>query len=160
MKIRAARRQRLEQLGMEERHQFYGRFERYGYKAGYRGEEPTLLLRDVRLVVGGKLMAGHLWFNLTKGFRELGQLQRGDIVQFNGRVDRYVKGYQGVKERISRDTVIDYQLSRPTQVKMHTPVDSFPRLALPTEPWQVITLIQRLNPVLDSRRHDESAPTG
>lgn len=160
MKVRAARRQRLEKLGMEERHQFYGRFERYGYKAGYRGEEPTILLRDVRLVVGDKLMADHLWFNLTKGFRELGQLQRGDIVQFNGRVDRYVKGYQGVKDSISHDTVIDYQLSRPTQVRMRTPIDSFPRLALPTEPWQVITLIQRLNPVPDGRRRDESASTG
>ncbi|MFC6261765.1 hypothetical protein [Levilactobacillus fujinensis] len=160
MEIRAARRQRLEQLGMAERHQFYGRFERYGYKAGYRGEEPTLLLREVRLVIGGKLMANHLWFNLTKGFGDLGQLQRGDIVQFNGRVDRYVKGYQGVKDRISRDTVIDYHLSRPTQVKMRTPIDRFPRLALPTEQWQVITLIQRLNPVLDGRRRDESASTG
>ncbi|WP_143461374.1 hypothetical protein [Levilactobacillus enshiensis] len=117
MRVRAAQRQRLEQLGMAER---------YGYKAGYRGEKPTILLREVRLVIGNRLMADHLWFNLTKGFQGLGQLRRGDSIQFNGRVDRYVKGYQGSKNRMPHNTVVDYQLSRPTQIEMHTPVDTVP----------------------------------
>jgi len=143
MKARPSQRQKLAELGNMERHPFKGIFERYGIKSGYKGEEPTILLRQVRLIPTEQLLTDHLWFNLTKGFQRLGQLERGDVIHFNGRVNSYVKGYRGHQLNLFSELSLDYQLSWPT--KVCRPEDSPARPPLPTERWQLITLIQTQN---------------
>lgn len=131
-------RKHLARLGSHDRHRFQGTFERYGLKSGYRGQEITLLLREVRLLRDNRLMTDHLWFNLTKGFRQLGQLQRGDVVQFDGRVNSYLKGYQ---TELLTEATIDYQLSWPTKI---TRVSGGVRAPLP-DWWELISIVQRGN---------------
>lgn len=131
-------RKHLARLGTDERHRFQGTFERYGLKAGYRGQEPTILLREVRLLRDNRLMTDHLWFNLTKGFRQLGQLKHGDVIQFDGRVNSYLKGYQ--TPSLSAAT-IDYQVSWPTKI---TRVSGGVRPPLP-DWWALGDFIQQRN---------------
>lgn len=88
-------RKKLKQLGSQKRHTFIGRFERVGYKKSYRYYQPTLLLTQVALSETGELITDHLWLNYTKGFLALGELLTGDLLQFDGRVASYVKGYFG-----------------------------------------------------------------
>src|SRR5512146_1372345 len=93
----------------DERTTFRGRCERFGTKGGWKGRsELTVLLVDVR-DAHGQPVCDHLWFNKTRGFAAL-HLQKGDIVEFDGRVTEYRKGYRGKGGR-------DYQLSRPTKVR-------------------------------------------
>jgi hypothetical protein len=108
-------RETLEQL-YGQRQKFSGTFERAGKKPAYRGwgtdgkgYGDTLLLRDMK-DEDGRVVADHLWFNLTKAFRSA-KLTKGDTVSFDARVDDYTKGYE-------RDDY-DYKLSRPTNVVNH-----------------------------------------
>lgn len=82
---------------------FIGTFERLGVKAGYRSQEFTVLLKDVRRE-SGEMMTDHQWFNYTRGFQAL-YLQKGDLVQFDARSRPYHRGKN------------DYQLSHPTKIK-------------------------------------------
>lgn len=104
---------------MEEvRSTFVGEFVRHGLKSGYKGSLPTktLLLRDVRNL-DGELLTDHLWFNDTKGFRSLGNLVEGDLIQFDARVKMYEKGYKGYREDVYDCPIeLDYKLSHPTNV--------------------------------------------
>ena len=95
---------------------FTGVFVRFGEKRGYKGPEPTILLKDVR-DESGKVVTDHLWFNLTKGFAAL-NLKGGETVEFRARVKWYVKGYKGhVWEReIDAPLEDDYKLSHPTKI--------------------------------------------
>ncbi|MCI1553174.1 MAG: hypothetical protein LKH74_04550 [Levilactobacillus sp.] len=131
-------RKRLARLGNDQRHRFQGTFERYGLKAGYRGQEATILLREVRLLGNQQLMTDHLWFNLTKGFQKLGQLKAGDVIQFDGRVNSYLKGYQG---NLFAATEIDYQVSWPTKI---TRISGGKRPPLP-DWWELVDFIQDRN---------------
>jgi len=94
---------------------FTGIFERMGSKSGWKGStETTVLLIDIQ-DENGIIITEHLWFNYTKGFRELGTLTVGDSIQFNARVKKYYKGYQGYSEEPwNRET--DYKLSHPTKI--------------------------------------------
>ena len=92
----------------EVRDTFIGTFERYGSKNGWSGQR-TVLLKDIKNNEG-KVITGHLWFNLTKGFQKL-HMKNGDIIQFDARVKSYVKGYDKI------DRKIDYKLSYPTKLK-------------------------------------------
>ena len=94
-----------------ERKRFRGTFVRYGSKWAWDGSGlvTTLLLRDITDVASGRVVADHLWFNLTKGFEALGDLWRGDVIEFDARVKRYSKGYAGLRE-------VDYKLSHPTKI--------------------------------------------
>ena len=49
---------------------FIGIFIKFSTKSGYKGPEPTLLLKDIK-DLNGNIVTDHLWFNLTKGFKEL-----------------------------------------------------------------------------------------
>ena len=60
---------------------FRGTFERYGSKTSFGHFKQTLLLKDI-YDCDAKLVADHLWFNLTKGFARVG-LQEGDTVGNN-----------------------------------------------------------------------------
>ena len=86
-------RNELKRLGNKQRYSFIGQFERVGYKNSYRTFAPTLLLKNVKLAETGQLITDHLWFNYTKGFLKLGELQKDDLITFDARVDDYYKGY-------------------------------------------------------------------
>ena len=96
-------------------------FVRLGQKLGWQGRtEQTVLLSDIRRKKTGVVVASHLWFGYTKGFAAL-DLHEGDIVSFVARVKGYEKGYRGRREDIYDAPVsVDYQLSRPTQVRRAT----------------------------------------
>jgi phenylpropionate dioxygenase-like ring-hydroxylating dioxygenase large terminal subunit len=92
---------------------FRGVFVRQGKKRAYRGygnlgdgHDRTVLLRDIT-DESKRLVADHLWFNMTETFVAASPVE-GDVIQFDARVDDYTKGYE-------RDHY-DYKLSRPTKV--------------------------------------------
>ena len=95
-----------------ERVSFTGTIGRYGGKGGGKY---TVLMLDVRHL-DGRPATDHVWFNLTKGFKEL-RLQPGERVRFDARVKPYTKGYQGRKKSIDRPVSDDYKLSHPTQIR-------------------------------------------
>lgn len=94
---------------------YTGEFVRTGFKNGFKGPVKTILLKDVKDEVG-ELITDHLWFNMTKGFEEV-NLQPGDIVEFRGKVEKYVRGYKGRREDVYKPTEDDFKLSRPTKVR-------------------------------------------
>lgn len=102
-----------------ERTTFLGTFERSGTKRGWRGDEPTVLLKDIRTLAGDPI-CDHLWFNLTKQFQAL-EIAPGDAVQFDARVKEYEKGYKGRREDVYVPIEIDYKLSHPTKVRKVQP---------------------------------------
>lgn len=136
-------RTQLAKLGADSRFTFRGQFARYGYKRAVdrRGNEhyaPTLLLTDLQVKnEAGRFVAvaDHLWFNLTKGFQKLGLLQENDLIQLDGRVNDYYKGYfTGPKQR-------DLKLSYPSKIKLLAARTTVP---LPAEKNAIIGLIMNL----------------
>jgi hypothetical protein len=107
-------RQKLKKIE-EQRAAFTGLFKKYGKKANFRGPSTeTLLLVEIR-DSNGEFVCNHLWFNLTKGFEQLGTLKEGDRIGFEARVKTYKKGY--VNRRLGlNQTAVDYKLSHPTRI--------------------------------------------
>ena len=100
-----------------QRETFTGIFVRLGKKRAFRGPDlKTVLLKEVRDATG-RTVTNHLWFNWTKGFERAWPLREGDVIQFDARVQRYTKGYQGRRENVYRPAETDYKLSRPTKIK-------------------------------------------
>lgn len=109
-------REKLKNIGKEERHKFTAQFERFGSKRGYKGHDmTTVLLIDVR-DSNENLVADHLWFNLTKGFAKL-KLSPGDRICFMGRVEEYERGYYGYRDDVYVPYSLDYKISRPTKIE-------------------------------------------
>jgi len=79
----------------------------------------TLLLRDVVMVETGEKATDHLWFNLTKGFEALGELNEGDVIEFDARVKSYQAGYRGrdIERELDNPPRTDYKLSHPTKIE-------------------------------------------
>jgi hypothetical protein len=105
-----------------QRRQFTARFERFGVKTQFRGQEGrTVLLVDVR-DEQEQVVADHLWFSYTKGFAAL-NLQPGVHVKFDARVSPYIKGYHGHQEDTTWQHPIqrDYRLERPTKIELTQP---------------------------------------
>ena len=133
----------LGRLGSDERHTFQAEFGKYGYKRYYdksRGDlySPTMVVRNVRIVddpENPKMVTDHLWLNLTKGFANLGLLETGDLIQFNGRVSQYNKGF------INKDKV-DYELTYPSKVQLLVDKKTQP---LPEDHRAQIGMIMNLN---------------
>jgi len=98
------------------RREFQGVFDRFGSKAGFKHPLTTILLRNIVDVRTGKVVAGHLWFTLGKGFEQL-NLQTDDIVMFWARVSKYLKGYKGRREDVDKPLELDYRLSFPTKLR-------------------------------------------
>lgn len=95
-----------------ERDLFYGIFEKFGRKSGYKQPESTVLLTTIE-DSDGKVLTDHLWFNYTHEFENLfkaGQLKAGAILEFRGRVAGYAKGYE--KDEF------DYKLSFPKKIRV------------------------------------------
>lgn len=108
---------------------FEGVVGKFGWKRGYNGDrQPTLLLKDVKLVDTGEVVTDHLWFTMGKRW-EMQQLTIGDRVRFEARVKPYIKGYRGYRksnyydydEEEDEDDVpqieMDYKLSYPTKIR-------------------------------------------
>lgn len=87
---------KLNNIGPKKRHRFLGEFILYGVKDGWwSGNNVTVLLRDITLLPGGEHVADHLWFNWTSGFQRLGNLEAGDLIEFDARAIKTVTGYRG-----------------------------------------------------------------
>ena len=100
-----------------DRKTFYGVFVRYGSKKAYRGPDiRTMLLKQIRTVDTDTLVCEHLWFTVRKRLAALGALQAGDVLQFDARVDRYEKGYNGWREDVYKEHLTSFRLSFPTKV--------------------------------------------
>ena len=99
-----------------ERHIFYGTFARYGVKSGYKGPIKTVLLENIEND-NNELITSHLWFNLTKGFKNL-NLVPGDKVKFNGRIKPYIKGYMGRRTDVFVPIEKDYSICYPSQIEI------------------------------------------
>ncbi len=103
------------------RSKFKGTFVRYGKKYFGVHETTTLLFSNITAIDTGQIMTDHLWFNLTEGFRGLGELNPGDTIRFEARVTKYVKGYRGYREDVyDKPVEVDYKLSHPTKVQKVT----------------------------------------
>ncbi len=111
-------RPRLQALGNTERHTFTATFVRFGTKHGWQVPERTVLLSNVKL--GTETVADHLWFTCGKTWDQL-DLQAGDSVQFDARVGKYQKGYQGYREDVYKPRMTDYRLERPTKASKLPP---------------------------------------
>lgn len=108
-------RDKLRKIGSKERHRFTGTFIRTGWKSGYMSDGvETVLLQNIK-DESGKIVTDHLWFNMTRGFY-CANLSAGDIVQFDARVEPYIKGYMGYRDNVYCPIEDDYKLSRPTKV--------------------------------------------
>lgn len=95
-----------------ERMTFTGTIGRYGGKGGGKY---TILMLNVHHI-DGRPATDHVWFNLTKGFKEL-RLDPGERVQFDARVKPYTKGYKGRRKGIDKPIADDYRLSHPTKIR-------------------------------------------
>ncbi len=95
---------------------FTGTFLKKGIKSGFKGPLETILLADIK-DESGKVVTDHLWFNLTKGFKDA-DLKTDDEVQFDARVKSYKKGYRGRQyDGFYTPPSTDYKLSHPSKVK-------------------------------------------
>ena len=106
----------LKKIGSNQRHTFYGTFVRYGIKNGYKVPTKTVLLVNIE-DNNNKIITTHLWFNLTKGFKDL-NLKPGDKVKFNGRIKPYIKGYMGNRIDVFAPIEMDYLICYPTQIEI------------------------------------------
>ena len=117
-------RRKLAKIGEDDRHLFFGTFERFGTKRGWKGRlEQTVLLLNIK-DDNGSVVTDHLWFNYTKGFSSL-DLTKGDTVKFNAKVASYLKGYMGHDEIAAylNPVTISYKLSYPTNIdKLINPI--------------------------------------
>lgn len=98
----------------EQRANFTGTFVRNGEKPGWHKPEPTILLANI-YDANGNFVCDHLWFNLTRAFAAL-NLKPGDVVRFDVRVKRYLKGYLGHRDDVYKPVEVDFKLSHPTRV--------------------------------------------
>lgn len=108
-------REGLAKLGSARRYTFLAEFKRYGNKTNSYTKriEWTILLVNVKEKTSGKEVTDHIWFSLGDQFKALGELKEGDVLQFDARVDTYIKGYAGWEDE---DREQDYRLSRPTKI--------------------------------------------
>ncbi len=98
---------------------FEATFVRFGSKRGYKGyPQTTLLLRDVKEAVSGKVVADHIWFTVGKRLERL-PFGEGALVRFDARVTSYEKGYKGYREDVYDAPIeTDYRLSFPTRIAL------------------------------------------
>lgn len=135
----------LKRIGKTQRHRYSGIFENYGFKYADRQKvhaKPTMVLKDIKLVTDDQeiLVADHLWFNVTLGFKRLGILVKGEKLYFDGRVTHYEKGYY--LDGIS----VDYKLERPTKILLPEPtLEQSSRTYFPDENWKMCQKIYALN---------------
>ena len=99
------------------RERFKGRFVRIGFKKQFRGPpKETILLCDVVRLSDQEKVTEHLWLNMTKQIEKI-NLVPGDMIAFDTRAKKYIKGYQGYRDDVPRSRETDYKLSYPTKIE-------------------------------------------
>jgi len=100
-----------------ERIRFRGIFLKFGIKTGFKGRlcQTVLLVDIVNLRNGNQIITDHLWFNYTKELQNCLPLLPGDILEFNGRVRTYQKGYREDDEE--NPIRMDYNLQHPRKIE-------------------------------------------
>lgn len=93
---------------------FKATVDKFGFKNGYKGPEPTILLIKIASL-DNIIKTDHLWMNTTKQFENL-NLQKGDVIEFDARIKPYQKGYVGYREDVYKSIELDYKLSHPSKV--------------------------------------------
>jgi len=81
---------------------FMAEFVRYGSIKNCSDEEQqTILLRRVTTIDDNKIVAQHLWIQLTKdsALNSL-NLKEGIFIKFNAKVEKYTKGYLGTNDNL------------------------------------------------------------
>lgn len=152
-------RKNFQAVGSEHRHTFTATFERTGYKTTeLRSKtyyQPTILVSNV-MDQASNLLTDHLWFNYTLGFQKLGHLEKGDRLQFDGRISTYTKGYLGRDTFLSEKHPVatDYKIERPTKIKLLNA--SEPRVPLPKENWDLVQLIMKENEAFYKARDEQA----
>jgi hypothetical protein len=113
-------RSELKSLGTYRRYTFIATFERYGSRENRFSYYPeiTLLFLNIIHKDSGRKVADHIWIKSGKRFDDMGELKKGDKIQFDARVDEYVKGYIGRKAEENGEawTQRDWRLSFPTKI--------------------------------------------
>lgn len=90
-----------------ERFRIIAKVERFGTCAGWKGyHQPTILLKDIRDASNGELLTDHMWFK--KGVWSM-YIRPGDVISFDARVTKYIKG-KGRR---------DFRMERPTKVEKY-----------------------------------------
>lgn len=135
------KRTELQKLGNQERLTFCATFERLGLKKYKRKFSPTILLKKVKC--NGDDITDHVWLAYGKHFTQLGKLEKGDIIQFEGKIKSYKKGYM--------HTDFDYKIANPTKVKLLT--DPKDRKQLPISNDALVGMIIEEN--MDRYYHTE-----
>jgi hypothetical protein len=94
-------------------------FDRRGENRAKGQESGTVLVRDVRDVRTGELLADHLWFNNGSTWKKAA-LKRGDVVVFEARVIEYRVGHWGQDtiEQVLNPPRIDYRLKHACELKL------------------------------------------
>lgn len=97
-----------------QRRSFSATFVRYETRTVRTKLRQMLLLRNVRCE--GEIVADHAWMHVSAGWPE--DLQEGETVRFQARVDRYVKGYFGRRESAYNKPIeVDYCLVYPRKIR-------------------------------------------
>ena len=80
-----------------------------------RRSDVTLLLEDLRFASDGGLSADHIW---CKDGGWSSRLRPGDLIRFDARVVRYLKGYRSDDpvRRSESPVLVDYRLEQPLRV--------------------------------------------
>ena len=100
------------------RTRFKGEVVSFGIKTGYKGRSlETMLLKNVTLITNDDVLTDHQWINCGKWSESVSE---GDVIEFDARVKKYTKGYQGYRYdlRAAHPPSIDYCLAYPTKVKI------------------------------------------
>ena len=101
------------------RTRFCGRFSRYGIRPIQLPPVRTFCLADIR-DVDSIIAADHCWFTLRQRFAAIGELQEGQLIEFDATVTEYEKRfYRGRPERqtpTSGSGGMDYRLSYPANI--------------------------------------------
>lgn len=106
----------------------------------------TMVLTDIYLIGDDdenlSLVTDHLWFNLTKGFMDLGVLKEGEVLSFNGRVSTYQKKANSP----GHNKMIEFKLERPTRIVLETAlIEPTEREKWVGEYWEICNQIWSMN---------------
>ncbi len=97
-----------------QRMKFIGTFKKKGYKNFGLNLCETVLLIDIK-DSQGKQITDHLWFNSNE-FKNV-ELKKGDKIVFESKIGRYMKGYEGNRDNLSKPLKIDYNLVFLSEIK-------------------------------------------
>jgi len=128
------KRRKLKSLGQEVRHRFRARFVKLTDKPGYKRGAVAIILSNVKVRPDADRVAARLSFTWSIRFQRLGKLAPGQWIEFEARVARVEKGYDGPDwlRRIENPSKVEWRL---TQDILHTILQGYRNIEL-TPPWE------------------------